>query len=138
MAALLLSRLRVACKRIADRDAVWTLGAALSDERLPTHRARWSCGACERIRRRRRAGVDDSPPGGAHELRPAGLRERDALVEAWLPGSEGEGVADPLFGRTSNSGKLRVAWPRMLAQEPIYVDDRDYDRLYPCGFGLRR
>jgi beta-glucosidase len=46
-------------------------------------------------------------------------------------------VADPLFGRASNPGKLRGAWPRTLAQEPINVGDRDYDSLYPCGFGLR-
>jgi hypothetical protein len=46
---------------------------------------------------------------GAHELRPARLRQMDALVEAWLPGSEGEGVADPLFGGASNTGKLPVS-----------------------------
>jgi beta-glucosidase len=46
-------------------------------------------------------------------------------------------VADPLFGGTSNKGKLRVAWPRTLAQQSINVGDRDYDPLYPCGFGLR-
>jgi len=74
---------------------------------------------------------------GAHELRPARLRQMDALVEAWRPGSKGEGVADPLFGRTSNPGKLRVAWPRTLAREPINVGDRDYEPLYPCSFGLR-
>jgi beta-glucosidase len=60
----------------------------------------------------------------------------DALVEAWLPGSEGEGVADLLFGRTSNTGKLPVTWPRTLAQEPINVGDRHYDPLYPYGYGL--
>ncbi len=62
---------------------------------------------------------------GSHELRPARLRQMDALVEAWLPGSDGEGVADPLFGRTSNTGKLPVTWPRTLAQQPINVGDRD-------------
>jgi beta-glucosidase len=61
----------------------------------------------------------------------------DALVEAWLPGSEGEGVADPLFGGASNTGKLPVSWPRTLAQQPISVGDRDYDPLYPRRFGLR-
>jgi hypothetical protein len=34
-------------------------------------------------------------------------------------------------------GKLRVAWLRTLAQQPINVGDRDYDPLYPCGFGSR-
>jgi beta-glucosidase len=30
-------------------------------------------------------------------------------------------VADPLFGRTSNTGELPVTWPHTLAQEPISV-----------------
>jgi beta-glucosidase len=68
---------------------------------------------------------------------PAQLSEMDALVEAWLPGSEGTGVADPLFGRTSYTGKLPVTWPRTLDQEPINVGDADYDPLFPYGFGLR-
>jgi beta-glucosidase len=70
-------------------------------------------------------------------LDPAQLGEIDGLVAAWLPGSEGEGVSDPLFGRRSYSGKLPVTWPRTLAQEPINVGDANYDPLYPFGFGLR-
>ena len=68
---------------------------------------------------------------------PAQLRRIDALVAAWLPGSEGTGVADPLFGRRPYTGKLPVTWPRSLAQEPINVGDRNYDPLYPYGHGLR-
>jgi beta-glucosidase len=68
---------------------------------------------------------------------PAQLSEMDALVEAWLPGSEGTGVADPLFGQSSYTGKLPVTWPRTLAQEPINVGDANYDPLFPFGFGLR-
>ena len=67
----------------------------------------------------------------------AQLDEIDALVAAWLPGSEGAGVADTLFGRRPFTGKLPVSWPRTLAQEPINVGDRDYDPLYPFGWGLR-
>jgi beta-glucosidase len=70
-------------------------------------------------------------------LDPAQLGEIDGLVAAWLPGSEGEGVSDPLFGRRPYSGKLPVTWPRTLAQEPINVGDANYDPLYPFGFGLR-
>jgi beta-glucosidase len=55
----------------------------------------------------------------------------------WLPGSEGEGVADTMFGRRSYTGKLPMTWPRTLAQEPINVGDDDYDPLYPYGWGLR-
>jgi beta-glucosidase len=61
----------------------------------------------------------------------------DGIVAAWLPGSEGVGVADPLFGRRPYTGRLSVSWPRNLAQEPINVGDADYDPLYPYGRGLR-
>ena len=68
---------------------------------------------------------------------PAQLGEIDALVASWLPGSEGEGVADVLFGRRPFTGKLPMTWPRTLDQEPINVGDADYDPLYPFGYGLR-
>ena len=61
--------------------------------------------------------------GAAHEI--------DALVAAWLPGSEGEGVADTLFGHQPYTGKLPVTWPRTVSQEPINVGDANYDPLYP-------
>jgi beta-glucosidase len=68
---------------------------------------------------------------------PAQLNEIDGLVAAWLPGSEGEGVADDLFGRRPYTGRLPVTWPKTLAQEPINVGDANYDPLFPFGFGLR-
>ena len=68
---------------------------------------------------------------------PALLEQTDALVASWLPGSEGAGVADVLFGKRPFTGKLPVTWPRTLAQEPINIGDEDYDPLYPYGFGLR-
>ena len=61
----------------------------------------------------------------------------DALVASWLPGTEGAGVADVLFGKRGFTGKLPVSWPRTAAQEPINVKDRKYDPLYAYGFGLR-
>jgi beta-glucosidase len=61
----------------------------------------------------------------------------DALVASWLPGSQGEGVADVLFGRRPFTGRLSMTWPRTLEQEPINVGDRDYDPLFPYGWGLR-
>jgi beta-glucosidase len=64
-------------------------------------------------------------------------REMDGLVAAWLPGSEGAGVADTLFGARPFTGKLPMSWPRSLDQEPINVGDADYDPLYPYGYGLR-
>ena len=68
---------------------------------------------------------------------PARLGTIDALVAGWLPGSEGAGVADTLFGRRRFTGTLPVSWPRTLAQEPINVGDASYDPLYPYGYGLR-
>jgi beta-glucosidase len=70
-------------------------------------------------------------------IEPARLRAIDGLVAAWLPGSEGAGVADALFGRRPYTGRLPVSWPRSLAQEPVNLGDRGYDPLYRLGFGLR-
>jgi beta-glucosidase len=68
---------------------------------------------------------------------PAQLGEIDGLVAAWLPGSEGTGVADTLFGVRPFTGRLPVSWPRTLDQEPINIGDRHYDPLFPYGYGLR-
>lgn len=64
------------------------------------------------------------------------LAESDAFVAAWLPGTEGQGVADVLFGDHKPTGKLPVSWPRSLQQIPINVGDATYDPLFPYGFGL--
>ena len=69
-------------------------------------------------------------------LDPAQLHETDAIVASWLPGSEGAGVADTLFGARPFTGKLPVTWPRTLAQEPINIGDPNYHPLYPFGYGL--
>ncbi len=65
------------------------------------------------------------------------LPEIDGLVASWLPGSEGEGVADTLFGAVPFTGQLPQSWPRTLSQEPINVGDPNYDPLFPFGWGLR-
>ncbi|MFC5724004.1 glycoside hydrolase family 3 protein [Streptomyces gamaensis] len=64
------------------------------------------------------------------------LGKAAAFVMAWLPGGEGEGVADVLFGKRPFTGKLPVSWPRSEAQEPVNVGDRHYDPLFPYGYGL--
>jgi beta-glucosidase len=64
------------------------------------------------------------------------LPEADAFVMSWLPGSEGEGVADVLFGKRPFTGKLPVTWPRSQAQEPINIGDAHYDPLFRYGHGL--
>jgi beta-glucosidase len=60
----------------------------------------------------------------------------DAVVAAWLPGTEGAGVADVLFGDYKPTGKLSFSWPRAMAQVPINVGDAKYDPQFPFGFGL--
>jgi beta-glucosidase len=64
------------------------------------------------------------------------LAKADAFVAAWLPGTEGQGVADVLFGDYHPTGKLSLTWPRTNEQIPINVGDREYDPLFPYGFGL--
>ena len=59
-----------------------------------------------------------------------------AFIAAWLPGSEGDGMTDVLFGDYAPTGKLSFTWPRTAAQNPINVGDENYDPLFPFGFGL--
>lgn len=60
----------------------------------------------------------------------------DAFVAAWLPGTEGTGVADVLVGDHAPTGKLSHSWPRDLEQVPINVGDKGYSPLFPYGYGL--
>ncbi len=62
------------------------------------------------------------------------LDKADAFVAAWLPGTEGEGIADVLFGDYKPTGKLSRSWPRSMAQIPFNPSDRSY--LFPYGYGL--
>ena len=66
----------------------------------------------------------------------AELEASDAFVAAWLPGSEGQGVADVLFGDHDFQGRLSFSWPRRDADNPNRGDDPDLS-LFPYGFGLR-
>ncbi|MEV0902244.1 glycoside hydrolase family 3 protein [Actinoplanes sp. NPDC049802] len=65
------------------------------------------------------------------------LGKIDALVASWLPGSEGTGVADVLFGREPFTGRLPLSWPSSAAQVPVNVGDAKYQPLFPYGWGLR-
>ena len=64
------------------------------------------------------------------------LGEIDGLVASWLPGTEGDGVADVLYGKRPFTGQLPVSWPRSEAQLPINVGDTAYDPQFPYGWGL--
>lgn len=61
------------------------------------------------------------------------------LVAAWLPGSEGEGVADALFGVKPFTGTLPLPWPARAEQLPLGESDQTADDtalLFPRFFGL--
>jgi beta-glucosidase len=64
------------------------------------------------------------------------IRKVDAFVAAWLPGSEGAGVVDILFGAIKARGLLPCSWPASIDQIPVNAGD-DKPCLYPAGFGLR-
>jgi beta-glucosidase len=62
------------------------------------------------------------------------LVHASAFIAAWLPGTEGDGVADVLFGDAKPTGKLPHAWPRDMKQVPLAADADA--GLFPLGFGL--
>ncbi|XQA72821.1 glycoside hydrolase family 3 protein [Xanthomonas sacchari] len=71
------------------------------------------------------------------------LNAADAFVAAWLPGSEGAGIADVLL-RTAQGGvqhdfkgKLSFSWPRTATQYANNVGQQGYDPLFAFGYGLR-
>lgn len=64
------------------------------------------------------------------------LEQSNAFVAAWLPGTEGQGVADVLFGDVKPSGKLTFSWPRSIDQVVVNRGDADYDPLFPYDHGL--
>ncbi|KAK9124422.1 hypothetical protein Sjap_014024 [Stephania japonica] len=65
------------------------------------------------------------------------LEKVDAVVAAWLPGTEGKGVTDVVFGDYDSEGVLPVTWFKSVDQLPMCVGDQCYDPLFPVGFGLR-
>jgi beta-glucosidase len=71
------------------------------------------------------------------------IEASDAFVAAWLPGTEGDGVAEVIFRTRHESvwhnftGKLSFSWPRSASQTSVNRGDEPYDPLFPHGFGLR-
>ncbi|CAA9523861.1 MAG: beta-glycosyl hydrolase, partial [uncultured Sphingomonadaceae bacterium] len=70
------------------------------------------------------------------------INASDAFVAAFLPGSEGGGIADVLFRgpggavRNDFKGKLSYSWPKRPDQTPLNRGDRNYDPLFAYGYGL--
>ncbi|PTL77231.1 exo 1,3/1,4-beta-D-glucan glucohydrolase [Vitiosangium sp. GDMCC 1.1324] len=66
----------------------------------------------------------------------------DAFVAAWLPGTEGDGLADVLFRKDDGSinydfhGKLSYSWPKAPCQVSLNRGDTGYDPLFAFGYGL--
>ncbi len=65
----------------------------------------------------------------------AQLNQATAFVAAWLPGTEGAGITDVLFGDFGFVGKLPVTWPNAVTQEPINSGDGQTG-LFPLGYGI--
>jgi len=70
------------------------------------------------------------------------INAADAFVAAFLPGTEGAGVADVLLagkdGRQVRdfTGKLSFSWPKRIDQNVLNRRDPNYDPLFPFGYGL--
>lgn len=70
------------------------------------------------------------------------INASDAFVAAWLPGSEGGGIADVLIGdkagkpRADFAGKLSFSWPKRADQFRLNRGDKPYDPLFAYGYGL--
>ena len=72
----------------------------------------------------------------------AEINASDAFIAAWLPGSEGIGVADVIFQSNEGStnfdfdGRLSFSWPNTPTQFSLNRFDNDYEPLFAYGFGL--
>ncbi|QBI51864.1 glycoside hydrolase family 3 protein [Streptomonospora litoralis] len=66
------------------------------------------------------------------------LKTADAFVASWLPGTEGAGMTDVVFGHERFRGRLPVTWPSSVDQQPINLGDHRKDPLFRYGYGLRR
>jgi beta-glucosidase len=66
------------------------------------------------------------------------LPQADALIASFLPGTEGQGVADVLFGDYKPTGKLSLSWPKSMDQLPLNINipKENYSPQFPLGYGL--
>jgi beta-glucosidase len=64
------------------------------------------------------------------------LRNANAFVACWLPGTEASGITDVLFGDYDFKGKLSHTWPASISQEPLNFGDANYTPLFAYGYGL--
>lgn len=67
------------------------------------------------------------------------INASDAFVAAWLPGSEGGGIADLLFQTDPSfdfTGRLSYSWPKLATQVELNAGKEPYDPLFALGYGL--
>jgi len=70
------------------------------------------------------------------------INASDAFVAVWLPGTEGQGIADVIFRNAQGEinydvkGRLSFSWPKRPEQTPLNRGDANYDPLFPYGYGL--
>jgi beta-glucosidase len=64
------------------------------------------------------------------------ISQAEAVVAAWLPGTEGAGVADVLFGDYPSSGQLSFSWPRRTSDSYPETGSDGYRPMFPIGYGL--
>jgi len=108
---------------------MWATTAAASTCPLRTAPRSTACAA--------RCAASCSWSAGRPQLVTDQLGAIDSLVASWLPGSEGAGVADTLFGDVPFTGRLPISWPATAAQLPVNVGDAVYEPAYAYGWGLR-
>ena len=70
------------------------------------------------------------------------LNASDAFVAAWLPGTEGNGIADVLIRKANEEvnhdfqGKLSFSWPKNVSQAVLNIGEENYYPLFRYGYGL--
>ncbi|XP_019232346.1 PREDICTED: uncharacterized protein LOC109213055 isoform X2 [Nicotiana attenuata] len=69
-------------------------------------------------------------------IEPSLLEKMDAFVAAWLPGTEGAGIADVVFGDYEFQGRLPMTWFKSVDQLPLHQEQNSYEPLFPYGYGL--
>lgn len=64
------------------------------------------------------------------------IKMSDAFIASFLPGTEGEGVADIIYGKVKPTGRLSFSWPISNDQIPVNFNSEENSPLYPIGYGL--
>ena len=64
------------------------------------------------------------------------LENANSFMVAWLPGTEGNGVSDVLFGDINPTAKLSFSWPKSMDNIPVNFDQENYNPKFKIGYGL--